>query len=121
MQQSKFVHRHNCWRKFTADKNKYNPQTPFTQCWKMSWQLVHGRTRGGGVGSAFEHLQSIVSSCSSTKSTSNCSIQTKTDAKFDATTHLLLTASRLSSAANVLDEYVKVISSDESSRENQIY
>jgi hypothetical protein len=40
------------------------------------------------------------------------SIQTKIDAKFDATTHLLLTASRLSSAANVLDEYVKVISSD---------
>jgi len=75
----------------------------------------HGRTRGG-VGSAFEHLQSIVSSRSSTKSTSNCSIQTKTDAKFDATTHLLLTASRLLSAANVLDEYVKVISSDESSR-----
>ena len=66
------------------------------------------------MGSAFEHLQSIVSSRSSTKSTSNCSIQTKTDAKFDATTHLLLTASRLSSAANVLDEYVKVISSDES-------
>ena len=87
----------------------------------MSRQLVHGRTRGGGVGSAFEHLQSIVSSRSSTKSTSNCSIQTKTDAKFDAITHLLLTASRLSSAANVLDEYVKVISSDESSRENQIY
>ena len=67
------------------------------------------------MGSAFEHLQSIVSSRSSTKSTSNCSIQTKTDAKFDAITHLLLTASRLSSAANVLDEYVKVISSDESS------
>ena len=82
----------------------------------MSRQLVYGRTRGGGVGSAFEHLQSIVSSRSSTKSTSNCSIQTKTDAKFDATTHLLLTASRLLSAANVLDEYVKVISSDESSR-----
>ena len=82
----------------------------------MSRQLVHGRTRGGGVGSAFEHLQSIVSSCSSTKSTSNCSIQTKTDTKFDATTHLLLTASRLSSAANVLDEYLKVITSDDSSR-----
>jgi len=64
------------------------------------------------VGSAFEHLQSIVSSCSSTKSTSNCSIQTT---KFDATTHFLLTTSRLLSAANVLDEYVKVISSDESS------
>ena len=68
------------------------------------------------MGSASKHLQSIVSSRSSTKSTSNCSIQTKTDAKFDATTHLLLTASRLLSAANVLDEYVKVISSDESSR-----
>ena len=114
MQQSKFVHRHNCWRKFTATYN-YNPHPPFTQCWKMSRQLVHGHTRGG-VGSAFEHLQNIVSSHSSTKSTSNCSIQTKTDAKFDETTHLLLTASRLSSAANVLDEYLKVISSDESSR-----
>jgi len=86
----------------------------------MSRQLVHGHTCGGGVGSAFEHQQSIVSSCSSTKLTSNCSIQTKTDAKFDATTHLLLTASHLSSDANVLDEYAKVISSDKSSRENQI-
>ena len=82
----------------------------------MSRQLVYGRTCGGGVGSAFEHLQSIVSSHSSTKSSFNCSIQTKTGAKFDTTTHLLLTASRLLSAANVLDEYVKVISSDESSR-----
>jgi len=82
----------------------------------MSQQLVHGCTCGGGVDSAFEHLQSIVSSRSSTKSTSNCSIQTKTDAKIGATMHLLLTALRLSSAANVLDEYVKVISSDESSR-----
>jgi len=35
----------------------------------------------GGVGSAFDHLQSIVSSGSSSKSTSNCSIQTKSDAK----------------------------------------
>ena len=73
----------------------------------MSQQLVYGRSRGGGVGSASKHLQSIVSSRNSTKSTSNCSIQTMTDAKFDATTHLLLTASRLLSAANVLDEYVK--------------
>jgi hypothetical protein len=46
----------------------------------MSRQLVHGRTRGGGVGSAFEHLQSILSFRSSTKPPSNCSIQTKTSA-----------------------------------------
>jgi hypothetical protein len=70
---------------------------------------------GGGVGSAFKHLQPIVSSGSSRKLTSNCSIQTKTDAKFEATKHLLLTTSQLLGAANVLDEYVKVISSDESS------
>jgi hypothetical protein len=68
------------------------------------------------VGSAFNHLQFIVSSGSSSKLTSNCSIQTKSDAKFEATAHLLLTASWLLSAANVLDEYVKAISSDESSR-----
>ncbi len=81
----------------------------------MSWQLAYGRTRGRGVGSLFKHLQSIVSSGSSSKFMSNCSILTKTDTKFEATTHLLLTASWLLSAANVLDEYVKVISNDESS------
>jgi len=82
----------------------------------MSQQLAYGRTRGEGVGSAFDHLQSIVSSGSSSKLTSNCSIRTNSDAKFEATAHLLLTASWLLSADSVLDEYVKVISSDESIR-----
>jgi hypothetical protein len=70
---------------------------------------------GGGVSIGVKHLQSILSSGSSSKSSSNCSIQTKTDATFKATMHLLQTASRLLSSANVLDEYVKVNSSDESS------
>ena len=107
MQQSTFIHHHNCWRRLTATL-KYNPHTPFTQRWNMSRQLAYGRTCGGGVGSTFEHLQSIVSSGSSSKSMSMCSILTKTDAKFEATTHLLLTALRLLSTANVLDEYVKL-------------
>jgi hypothetical protein len=67
------------------------------------------------VNSGFEHLQSIISCGSSGKSTFNCSIQTKTDSKFEATKHLLLTASRLLSAANVLEEYITVISSNQSS------
>ena len=67
------------------------------------------------MSSGFEHLQSTLSSGSSSKLMFNCSIRTKTDAKLKATRHLLLTASRLLSAANVLDEHVKVISSDESS------
>jgi hypothetical protein len=50
------------------------------------------------------------------KSTSNCSVQTKTNVRFEATKHLLLTASWLLSAANVLEEYIKVICSNQLSQ-----
>ncbi len=64
----------------------------------------------------FEHLQSVISCGSSRKSTSICSFQTKTNARFEATTHLLLNASRLLSATIVLKEYTRVICSNQSSR-----
>jgi hypothetical protein len=84
----------------------------------MSWQLAngYGRVRGGEVDSGFEHLRSIISCGSVGKSTFNRPVKTKTDSKFEAAQHLLLTASRLLSAANVLEEYIKEISSDQSSR-----
>ena len=66
--------------------------------------------------SGFEHLQSIISRGSAGESTFNRPLKTKTDAKFEAAQHLLLTASRLSSAANVLEEYIKEIYSDPPSR-----
>ncbi len=66
--------------------------------------------------SGFEHLQSTISRGSVGKSTFNRPIKTKTDAKFEAAQHLLLTASRLSNAANVLEEYIKEINSDPPSR-----
>ena len=70
---------------------------------------------GGEVDIGFKHLQSIISSGSSRKSTFNCSVKSKTDSKFEARKHLLLTALWLLSAANVLEEYIediKVISSN---------
>ncbi len=63
-----------------------------------------------------EHLQSIVSGSGTSKSVSTAPIQTKNDAKFEATKHLLLAALRLESAAIVLEEYIKVICNVESSR-----
>ncbi len=62
-----------------------------------------------------EHLQSIVSGSGTSKSASTAPIQTKNDTKFEATKHLLLTASRLESAAIVLEVYIKVICNVESS------
>ena len=70
----------------------------------------------GEVDSGFDQLRSIISCGSTGKSTSNRPVKTKTDAKFEAAQHLLLTASRLSSAANVLEGYFKEINSDQSSR-----
>jgi hypothetical protein len=67
------------------------------------------------VDSGLELLQSIISCGSSSKSTSNCSIQTKTDVRFEATKQLFLTVMQLLSAANVFKEYIKVICSDQSS------
>ncbi len=81
-----------------------------------SLHMAMGVLGGGEVDSGFEHLQSIISCGSSGKSTFYFSVQTKTDSKFEATKHLLLTALRLLSAAYVLEEYIKVISSDQSSR-----
>jgi hypothetical protein len=66
------------------------------------------------VDSGFKHLQSIKSCGSSSKATSNCSIQTKTNVRFEAMKHLLLTAPWLLSAANVLEEYIKVIGINQS-------
>ncbi len=63
-----------------------------------------------------EHLQSIVSGSGTSKSVSTAPIQTKNDAKFEATKHLLLTVLQLESAAIVLEEYIKVICNVESSR-----
>jgi hypothetical protein len=88
----------------------------FSQCSSMSRQLAYGRSLWGKVDSGFEHLQSIISCGSSSKSTSNCSVRTKTNVRFEAMKHLLLTALQLLSAANVLKEYIKVICSDQSSR-----
>ncbi len=66
--------------------------------------------------SGFEHLWAIISCGSAGKSTFNCHVvKTKTDSKFEAAQHLLLTASRLSSATNVLEGYIKEINSDQSS------
>jgi len=76
----------------------------------------YGRSRRGEVDSGFQHLQSIISGGSAGESTFNRPLKTKTDAKFEAAQHLLLTASRLSSAANVLEEYIKEIYSDPPSR-----
>ena len=74
------------------------------------------RIMRGEVDSGFDQLRSIISCGSTGKSTSNRPVKTKTDAKFEAAQHLLLTASRLSSAANVLEGYFKEINSDQSSR-----
>jgi hypothetical protein len=84
----------------------------------MSWQLAngYGRVRGGEVDSGFKHLRLIISCGSAGKSTFNCPVKTKTDSKFEAAQHLLLTALWLLSAANVLEECIKEISSDQSSR-----
>ena len=65
----------------------------------------YGRIREGEVDSGFEHLRSIISCGSTGKTKFNRPVKTKTDAKFEAAHNLLLTASRLSSAANVLKEY----------------
>jgi hypothetical protein len=61
-------------------------------------------------------LRSIISCGSAGKSKFNRPVKTKTDAKFEAAQNLLLTASRLSSAANVLKEYITEINSDPPSR-----
>ncbi len=81
----------------------------------MSPQLAYGRSFLGKVDSGFKHQQSIISCGSSSKSTSNCSVLTKTNVRFEAMKHLLLTALRLLSVANVLEKYIKVICSDQSS------
>ncbi len=52
----------------------------------------------------------------SSKATSTCPIQTKTDTKFEAKKHLLTTASRLESAAKVLGECIKIFCDNQSSR-----
>jgi hypothetical protein len=66
------------------------------------------------VDSGFEHLQSIISCGSSGKSALKRSVQTKTDSEFEAMKYLSLTALWLS-ATNVLEDYIKIISSDHSS------
>ncbi len=81
----------------------------------MSRQLAYRRTCQGKVDRGFKHLQSLISCRSSRKSTSSYSLQTKTNARFKVTKHLLLTALWLLSAANVLEEYTKVICSNQSS------
>jgi hypothetical protein len=81
----------------------------------MSQQLVHGHTDKRSVDSEFKHLQSIMSCGSCSTSTLARTVQTKTDARFEATKHLLLTALQLLSAAKVLEEYTEVICSNESS------
>jgi hypothetical protein len=95
--------------------HKKTIHTLFIQCSSMSQQLAYGLFCQGKVNSGFEHLQSIISCGSSSKSTSKCSIQTKTNVRFEVTKHLLLTASRLLSVANMLEEYIKVTCSDQSS------
>ncbi len=61
-------------------------------------------------------MQSIMSGSGTSKSVSTAPIQMKNDAKFEAMKHLLLTASRVESAAIVLEKYIKVICNVESSR-----
>ncbi len=68
------------------------------------------------MNSGFKDLQSIISCGSAGKSTFNRPVKTKTDSIFEAAQHLLLTALRLLSATTVLEEYIKEIPSDQSSR-----
>jgi hypothetical protein len=81
----------------------------------MSCQLWHGRTYRGKVERGFDNLQSILLCGSSTKSAQTGTVETKTDASFEATKHLLLTALQLLSAAKVLEEYTKIIGNHQSS------
>jgi hypothetical protein len=50
------------------------------------------------------------------KATSTRPIQTKTDTMFEATKHLLTTASRLKSGAKVMGECIKIFCDNQSSR-----
>ncbi len=70
----------------------------------MSQQLKYGQMYRGKMERGLKHLQSIVSGSGTSKSVSTAPIQMKNNAKFEATKHLLLTASQLESAAIVLEE-----------------
>jgi len=57
---------------------------------------------------AFRDLKSIMSGSTKDKSASTSMIKTKADLQLEATTRLLTIASRLESAANVLEECSKL-------------
>ncbi len=78
--------------------------------------LWYGCTHWETVDRGFEDLQSIMYCGSISKSISISSIKTETDTQFKATKHLLMTASRLESAANVLEEYTKILCNTQTSR-----
>jgi hypothetical protein len=81
----------------------------------MSCQLWHKRTYWGKVERGFDNLKSMLSCRSLTKSAHTETVQTNTDARIEATKHLLLTASRLLSAAKMSEEYTTIIGNHQSS------
>jgi hypothetical protein len=81
----------------------------------MTRQLMYGQRHRGKLDRGFEELQSIMSGSGTSKATSH-PIQTKTDSMFESTKHLLMTASRLESAAKVLGECFKIFGDNQSSR-----
>jgi hypothetical protein len=68
------------------------------------------------VDKGLKDLQSIMSGGSENKSTTPRAIQTKQDKQFEETKRLLMVASRLESAANVLEDCTKIFCNKESSR-----
>jgi hypothetical protein len=67
-----------------------------------------------------EDLQSIMSGGSEDKSTSPCATHTKTDKQFEETKRLLMVATRLESAANVLEDCTKIFCNKQSSRSQHV-
>ena len=84
----------------------------------MSRQLYYGRIHRDTADRGYEHLRSITDAKNTKKSSDGYtrSALTKSDAKFEATKHLYLTATRLNNAAKVLEEYCGVFSDKLASR-----
>ena len=69
------------------------------------------------VEKGFRDLQSIMSGSTKDKSASTSMIKMKADLQLEATTCLLTIASRLESAANVLEECTKLFCNNQTSRQ----
>jgi hypothetical protein len=81
----------------------------------MPGTLWYGHTHRGTVERGFEDLQSIMSG-STNKSGLTSMKKTKDDHQLEATMRLLTTASRLESAASVLEECTKIFSDNQTSK-----